>query len=775
MPEYPSLLKKVCQQVGLIAGLMLPFLLVLNPYLFTDYDELVVNYLSIYQSARNMLEAGEFPIWSSRLFLGSSFWSLQSSYSIFSPFFLLTLLFPPSVLVDLFWPLLILKMLLAGVAFALYLKETKWFSPESMSVALILYLFSGWSLSFANHFSFLELLIYVPLLLYGIECLFSRERKRWLVIAITLMVVSHLSFSLLALPFVFFYWGFRFDYLSQQGEIVRNRQLRLFINTLLTAVGLNMIFILPVLMEGNVLRVLVSGGLTWSGVLGALFRSFIPSLHESSSGNPAFLQAHQGLVLFQSVLGALALPQLYRRKSVLVGYGALLLGTLVLQAVSVYQVAGIALVNLNMMSLLLTVFNSVVVAFVFDSRRMLEQPLLKASVWVASSGIIVLMGFAVSLEMGLGTGYQSAWDLERFQQGLLALAPYVFLTVAMIFFLNLYQNTSKLLALESPRLRHRVLYVIVVVERVVFGVVMLASRENDSVRIGELVFMQENYSNRMMAVTNDLRATTGEFHRIVNGSQVHPNSPLKLDYDGFSVGNPYFWPYEWMLDRSREGAEMTSPFVTTALGAKYYLTLNSHVDLPGYEFYGRVLDITIYRNQFFATLGMRAQAYVWESEFFELPDALKGYVFLQAVVLPDGSDLPQRLGLATFDLGGLPLFVGEIQYLQAAAYRSRIGIEGIVYSQHTFRHPIELEASQLLVYSIPYARGWQAYVDGERVPIHGLHQGFFGIEVPAGSHHISLYYQAPGLTLGVGISIGMLVLVGGYFYKKMEDGRKHHE
>lgn len=764
MAENPSLLKKVCQIVGLLGGLMLVPMLFLNPYLFTDYEELVGNYLSIYQSARNILLSGEFPHWSPRLFLGSSFWSLQTSYSIFSPFFLVSLLFPSSLLVSLFWPLLGLKIVLAGVALALYLKETGWFSSHSISVALILYLFSGWTLSFVNHFAMLELLLYVPLLLYGIECLFSRERKRWLVLAMTLMLMSHLSFAILAAPFFFFYWCVRFNGLTGSGELEKNRQLRLFINTLLTTLGLNMVVILPIMMEGNLFRFVVGE----IGMLGALFRTFVPSLHSSSSWNPAFLLNHQGVVLFQSALVLLALPQLYRKRSIWVGYGALLLTVVVLQGVAVYQKSGIALVNLNMLSLLLTLFHSVAVAYVFDSRRSLNLRLLKGTVWVGSIGTIILM--AVST-FSLGT-VQSFRDFDGLQRGLLLLAPYVLLVLGLIGFLTLYQNISKLLGDESPRLRHRSLYVILILERVLFATILLTSRENVSVRLDELVFMQEQDGNKIMAVTNDLRALSSEFHRVINGSQSQPNSPLKLDYDGFSIGNPHFWQAEWMLDRTGSGTEITNPFVTTALGAKYYLTVNSHTQRPGYEFYGRLLDITIYRNQFFATLGMRAEKYVRESDFLALELPHKGYVFLQAVVLPDDSD---TLGLAPFDLENLPNYVGDFQYLQAATYRYGLGIDGIVYGGNSFKHDIELDREQLLVYTIPYARGWRAYLNGESVPIQALHQGFFGILVPAGSHQITLAYHAPGLMLGGVISMSMLVLVGGYFYKKREDkkGERH--
>ena len=58
-------------------------------------------------------------------FLGGNFLGAQNVYSLYNPFFLLTLLFPSSLLPKLYFPLLFLKTMLATGALYLYMKETK--------------------------------------------------------------------------------------------------------------------------------------------------------------------------------------------------------------------------------------------------------------------------------------------------------------------------------------------------------------------------------------------------------------------------------------------------------------------------------------------------------------------------------------------------------------------------------------------------------------------------------------------------------------------------
>lgn len=64
----------------------------------------------------------------------------------------------------------------------------------------------------------------------------------------------------------------------------------------------------------------------------------------------------------------------------------------------------------------------------------------------------------------------------------------------------------------------------------------------------------------------------------------------------------------------------------------------------------------------------------------------------------------------------------------------------------------------MLVTSIPFADGWTAYVDGEKVSMDAIFDTFIGVPLSAGRHQIELRYVPPGLIPG-GILSAAVVLV----------------
>lgn len=69
---------------------------------------------------------------------------------------------------------------------------------------------------------------------------------------------------------------------------------------------------------------------------------------------------------------------------------------------------------------------------------------------------------------------------------------------------------------------------------------------------------------------------------------------------------------------------------------------------------------------------------------------------------------------------------------------------------------IELSAATgargLLVLSEVYYPGWNAYVDGERVPIHRANHLLRAVPLPAGEHTVELRYEPWTLRVGIAIS-----------------------
>ena len=61
---------------------------------------------------------------------------------------------------------------------------------------------------------------------------------------------------------------------------------------------------------------------------------------------------------------------------------------------------------------------------------------------------------------------------------------------------------------------------------------------------------------------------------------------------------------------------------------------------------------------------------------------------------------------------------------------------------------VTADKDQVLMTTIPYDKGWKAYVDGKKVPIKSFKNAFVSFQVPAGEHTIKLVYLPEGFALG---------------------------
>lgn len=72
------------------------------------------------------------------------------------------------------------------------------------------------------------------------------------------------------------------------------------------------------------------------------------------------------------------------------------------------------------------------------------------------------------------------------------------------------------------------------------------------------------------------------------------------------------------------------------------------------------------------------------------------------------------------------------------------------------------EADSILYTSIPYNKGWSVYVDGEKVSdenILKIGQAMLGINIDRGAHEVEFKFEAPGLKLGIIVSLTTLAIL----------------
>ena len=72
---------------------------------------------------------------------------------------------------------------------------------------------------------------------------------------------------------------------------------------------------------------------------------------------------------------------------------------------------------------------------------------------------------------------------------------------------------------------------------------------------------------------------------------------------------------------------------------------------------------------------------------------------------------------------------------------------------------VDLSSDSLVLFSIPYSKGWTAYVDGQKADLVQTDVMYMAVPVTSGEHSITLEYHTPGLVAGVFISIASLAIL----------------
>lgn len=97
-------------------------------------------------------------------------------------------------------------------------------------------------------------------------------------------------------------------------------------------------------------------------------------------------------------------------------------------------------------------------------------------------------------------------------------------------------------------------------------------------------------------------------------------------------------------------------------------------------------------------------------------------------------------------------------------------LENVKEGTNSFTGTIDLDENKILALSIPYSKGWTAYVDGKETELLEANTMYMALPLEAGHHSIELKYFTPGLKLGIVASLGSLIaFIGVIVYHRRKD------
>jgi Bacterial membrane protein YfhO len=110
-------------------------------------------------------------------------------------------------------------------------------------------------------------------------------------------------------------------------------------------------------------------------------------------------------------------------------------------------------------------------------------------------------------------------------------------------------------------------------------------------------------------------------------------------------------------------------------------------------------------------------------------------------------------------------FGGREMKLPAAGFGSGAGVKVIRYEPQRIELETRNSEEGFLVLSEIYYRGWDAKVDGVKVPVERVNYALRGIPVPAGDHRVQFFFRAPSFWNGAVYStLGAILLLAGSIF-----------
>lgn len=183
--------------------------------------------------------------------------------------------------------------------------------------------------------------------------------------------------------------------------------------------------------------------------------------------------------------------------------------------------------------------------------------------------------------------------------------------------------------------------------------------------------------------------------------------------------------------------------------------------VAGFEYMDTRGGFTIYENKYFIPMGFTYDKYITKETFNNYPQTERDKLLLKGILL----DNPEKYSDILTETRQSPLeSISEYDYLNIARDRQKETAYNFTTNNEGFTANINLSKSNLVFFSVPYDKGFKAYVNGEQVEIEKANVGFMAVKGQPGENEIVFTYTTPGLKLGTIISIISLILFIIYIY-----------
>ena len=774
--HFQTLLLAFC----VAAAFFIPYIIYGKGY-FLFYGDFNVQQVPFYQLCHEAVKSGNIG-WNWGTDLGANFIGSYSFYLLGSPFFWLTLPFPNSFVPHLMGPLLILKFSLAAFFAYFYIRRFVR-NPESAMLGGLLYAFCGFSIYniFFNHFH--EAIVIFPLLLLSMELHITEKRRGVFALAVFGCAFINYFFFYGMVVFCILYWAIR------SINKCWKQNIKSFLTLAFEAViGLlmAMVILYPTILavlQNNRLSDINLGYDSWlygrvqiyANILEIFFFPpdiparpvFFPEADIKWSSMGAWLP------LF-SMVGVFAWFKAKKKhwiNKLLTICAVMALVPILNSAFYMFNSAYYA--RWFFMPILIMCLSTVMA---IEDHRVEWNGAFKVVSFITIIATLII-GFWPQgkdengdiTQFGLYT-YDADSAMYTFRFWITCAIAIISLIILGIL-LKLYRSYHKVF------LKNAISFVCII--SVIYSALFIGFGSSHSYDIKNEVI--PNLIEGSVTLDGD----KDDFR--IDCYDCMDNTAMFLDYSGINafhsiVPGSIVEFYEYIgEERSVASRPTVEPYsLRSFLSVKYLLSraegdefIDDYGDpaIYGFEFLKKENGFNIYENKNYIPIGFTYDNYITEADCENVPEHLKTNMMLKAILL--NKKQIKKYGSLLENINSKDYTLSEFSFEIDCKTRNQNSVYDFERTKTGFRAAIDLEKDNLVFFSVPYEKGWSAFVNGKKVDVEKVNIGFMAVKGEKGTNEIEFVYKTPGLYEGIIISVIALVILICYMVLvKYKRGRK---
>ena len=184
-------------------------------------------------------------------------------------------------------------------------------------------------------------------------------------------------------------------------------------------------------------------------------------------------------------------------------------------------------------------------------------------------------------------------------------------------------------------------------------------------------------------------------------------------------------------------------------------------ELPGFSYKDTQNGFYVYENDYWIPMGFTYDYYTTIKETKLHTDSTIERSMLRSVVISE-QDAEKYSDILTELPYSMMSGLGEADYIKDCMDKREECCSEFSYDSEGFDAEITLEKPKLVFFSVPYDKGWTAYVNGKPAEIVKANYGFMAVKAEAGENTITFEYETPGLKTGLICTVAGVLILSGY-------------